>query len=119
MDWFLQSNQIKQQMGFWADAQLRTNDAFVENIFQNACRLGVTYYPNENLRVTLGYAYFNNLSPANGANVALHEHRAWQQVAYNISKPNIRILQTIRLEERFRQKLLNADMASDSYSFNY
>lgn len=40
-------------------------------------------------------------------------------MAYNINKPNARILQTLRLEERFRQRLLNADMASDSYAFNY
>lgn len=116
---FYNQTRLSNKWGFWADVQLRTNDAFIENILQNACRVGLTYYSNENLRVTAGYAYFNNLSPANGANVALHEHRAWQQVAYNINKPNARILQTLRLEERFRQRLLNADMASNSYAFNY
>jgi hypothetical protein len=116
---YLNQTRLSNKWGFWAEAQLRTNENFVEDISTSILRVGGTYYLNDNTKLTAGYAYITTHSPANGANISIPEHRPWQQVQWHTKYQKLRLMQWVRLEERYRQRLLNANELDNSFSFNW
>ncbi len=116
---YFNQTRLSNKWGFWAEAQLRTNENFVDNISQSILRFGGTYYLNNDTKLTAGYAYINNFSPANGANISTPEHRPWQQIQWHTKYPKLRLMQWVRLEERYRQKLKNANELDNSFAFNF
>ena len=42
--------------GIWTDLHLRTKDDFVNNLSTGIIRLGLTYYLQDDLKLTAGYA---------------------------------------------------------------
>src|SRR5687768_9962699 len=118
--WLSYHNQIRlsDKWGLWNDAQLRTRDKFTRDFSIYILRTGLVYYINDDLRVTAGYAYAHNF-PANSKAVAQVEHRPWQQILWQNRFPSLRFTQSIRLEERFRRKLLSSTELGNGYDFNY
>lgn len=116
---YLNQTRLSNKWGFWAEAQLRSNENFFHHLSQGILRVGGTYYLNDDTKITAGYAYVNNFSPANGANISTPEHRPWQQIQWHTKYPKLRLMQWLRLEERFRQRLLNANELDNSFAFNY
>ena len=104
--------------GLWNDAQLRTRKKFTQDFSVYILRTGLIYHINEDLRVTVGYAYAQNL-PVSSKNVAQVEHRPWQQILWQNRYPSVRFTQSIRLEERFRKTLLSSTQLGKGYDFNY
>lgn len=51
--------------------------------------------------------------------VSQYEHRPWQQIQWHNNFPKLRMMQWIRLEERFRRKIKDRDELADGYNFNY
>ncbi|MBC7849299.1 MAG: DUF2490 domain-containing protein, partial [Chitinophagaceae bacterium] len=51
-------------------------------------------------------------------NISQPEHRPWQQIQWHGHYPNIRMMHWVRLEERFRRKILNNDELADGYNYN-
>jgi hypothetical protein len=109
---------FSQHWGSWTDLHLRTHEQFVHSLFQGVARVGLTYYLTDDVRLTAGYAYVHHF-PEGTRTVGQPEHRPWQQVQWFTRFPKARLMQWVRLEERFRRQVLNnADLGED-FNFNY
>jgi Protein of unknown function (DUF2490) len=104
---------------FGADVQLRTKEKFFNNFSQAIFRPDLSYYLNDETKLTLGYAYINVFPGDNHKNISQPEHRPWQQILWHTRYSKFRLLQFLRLEERFKHKILNNDELADGYNFNY
>lgn len=110
---------FSQRWGLWFDGHLRLRDDFVGDLATGIFRPGLTYYAYEDLRLTAGYAYVHHFPAEGHENVAMPEHRPWQQVQWFSRFPNLRLMNWVRLEERFRRKILNSNELADGYNFNW
>ncbi|MBO9632565.1 MAG: DUF2490 domain-containing protein [Chitinophagaceae bacterium] len=120
--WFAYMNQtrLSNKFGFWAEAQLRTKEDFFSNFSTGIARVGLTYYVNDNTKITAGYAYVHSFPNIGNKNVSVPEHRPWQQIQWHTKYGNkLRVMQYGRLEERYRRKVLNDDKLDDGYHFNW
>jgi hypothetical protein len=119
--WFGAFNQTRltQRWGFWADAHFRLKDDFVGAPAQAILRAGPTFYLSNDVRLTAAYAYIHHFPGDNHRNIAQPEHRPWQQVQWFQRGPKARLMQWVRLEERFRRKVLNDNELADGYNFNW
>jgi Protein of unknown function (DUF2490) len=119
--WFAYFNQTRfsEKWGLWADFQLRTKEDFVEDLSTGIARIGLTYYLNDDAKLTVGYAYVNHFPADNHADISRPENRLWQQIQWHTKYPRIRLMQYARLEERFRRKVKDNDELEEGYNFNY
>lgn len=119
--WLAVFNQTRftDRWGAWADLHLRFREGFVGEAGLGIGRVGLTYYLTDDVRLTGAYAYIHHF-PADGhQNIARPEHRPWQQVQWFTRWPKVRLMQWIRLEERFLRKTLNDNELGDGYHFNW
>jgi hypothetical protein len=119
--WLAYFNQtrLSDKWGLWADFHLRTKEDLFTNFSTGIARLGLMYYINNNTKLSAGYAYVHNFPGDSHKNIARPEHRPWQQIQWHSNYPNIRLMQYLRLEERYRRKVLNNDELADGYNFNF
>ena len=110
---------LSSKWGFWFDAHLRLKDDFVGDLSQAIVRAGPTYYVNNDLRLTAAYAYVHFFPAPGHTNIGLPEHRPWQQVQWFIRGSDARLMQWIRLEERFRRKTFTDNELGEGYNFNW
>ena len=116
---YFNQTRFSNKWGLWVDLQLRTKEDFFTNFSTAIARAGATYYLNDNTKLTAGYAYINHF-PADGhKNVSQPEHRPWQQIQWHTKYEKLRLMQWIRLEERFRRKIENDDELAEGYNFNW
>ena len=116
---YFNQTRFSDHWGMWADLHVRTKEHFFTNLSQTIARFGLTYYVNDKVKLTAGYAYVNIFPADNHANISQPEHRPWQQVQWHTNSEKLRIMQWVRLEERFRHKIKNNDELADGYNFNY
>ena len=119
--WFgvLNQTRLSNKWGTWTDIHLRFKNDFVkEKSTLILPRLGLTYYVNDDVKLTAGYAYINNY-PDGARQITQPEHRPWQQIQWHTKYPKIRLMQWLRLEERYRRKIQNNNTLIDGYNFNY
>jgi hypothetical protein len=119
--WFSYNNQtrLSAKWGLWGDFHLRTKENYVEDFSTGIARVGLMYYLSDNTKVTGGYAYVHNYPQAGHTDIARPEHRPWQQVQWHNKFPNLRLMQYVRLEERFRRKIKDNDELAEGYNFNW
>ena len=119
--WFGYFNQTRfsNKWGLWTDLHLRTKEDFFTNFSQNILRTGLTYYLNDDTKLTAGYAYVTHFPADNHKNISQPEHRPWQQIQWHSRFSKLRLMQWFRLEERFRRKILNDDELAEGYNFNF
>jgi hypothetical protein len=119
--WLGYANQTRfsNKWGMWGEAQLRTKKDFATNFSVGFIRAGLTYYLNDDTKLTVGYAYVNHFPGNNHSNVSRPEHRLWQQIQWHNKYPRLRLMQWFRLEERFLRKVLNSDELASGYNFNF
>jgi hypothetical protein len=116
---YLNQARLSNKWGLWLDLHLRTKDDFFTNFSQSIIRPGLTYYLSDATKLTAGYAYVRNY-PADGhKDVTQPEHRFWQQVQWHTKYTRIRTMQYLRLEQKFKRKILNDSMLASGYNFNY
>jgi hypothetical protein len=77
------------------------------------------YYLSEHTSLTLGYAYAHYFGGNDGRNIAMPEHRPWQQIMWANRYPKLRLQHRLRVEERFQRKLESPDKLGKGYNFNY
>jgi hypothetical protein len=116
---YLNQTRFSDKWGLWADVHLRTDDDFVKGLSSGIIRLGATYYIKDQVRATLGYAYINQFPGDDRQNISVPEHRPWQQLQWFGGSQRIRTMQYLRLEQRYRRKLLNDDELGEGYNFNF
>ena len=119
--WLAYNNQTRfsNKWGLWTDFHLRTKEQFFTNFSQSIARLGLTHYLNDNTKLTLGYAYVTHYPSENHKNISLPEHRPWQQIQWHTRYQQLRLMQWIRLEERFRRKINNDNELGEGHNFNW
>ena len=119
--WFALFNQtrISDKWGTWLDVQVRLKNDFIKDMsVLIAPRIGLTYYVNDDVKLTAGYGYINNY-PDGARVISQPEHRPWQQIQWHTKYPKIRLMQWLRLEERYRQKIINNNVLDNGYNLNY
>ena len=119
--WLAYFNQtrLSNKWGTWTDIHLRTKENFTDNLSQSIIRLGLTYYVTDAVKLTLGYAFVNDFPADNHKNISVPEHRPWQQIQWHTKYGKQRMMQWLRLEERYRHKILNDNALADGYNFNF
>jgi hypothetical protein len=116
---YFNQTRLSNKWGFWAETQLRTKEDFVNKFSLGLIRVGGTYYLNDNTKLTAGYAYINHFPADAHPDVSQPEHRTWQQIQWHTRFPKLRMMQWVRLEERFRRKIKDRDELAEGYNFNY
>lgn len=116
---YFNQTRLNDKWGFWVDAHIRTKEHLVNNLSQTIIRPGLTYYLNDDAKLTAGYAFVNHFPGDNHKNISMPEHRAWLQLQWHTKYPNLKVMQWVRLEDRFRHKVLNNDQLADGYNKNY
>ena len=119
--WFSYNNQtrLSNKWGLWGDFHLRTKEDFFNDFSTGIARLGIMYYLKDNTKLTAGYAYINHFPAEAHPDISQPEHRPWQQVQWQNRFPKFRMMQWVRLEERFRRKIKDNDELGEGYNFNY
>lgn len=119
--WLQYANQTRfsNKWGLWLDLHLRTKEDFFDKFSTSIIRPGLTYYLKDNLKLTVGYAYVNHFPQEGHTNISRTEHRPWQQIQWHVNYPKLKLMHWLRLEERFRRKVLNNDELAEGYNFNY
>src|SRR6186997_2490983 len=119
--WIAYFNQTRfsNKWGTWTDIHLRTKEEFVSGLSQSILRFGLTYYLNDDTKLTAGYAYVSHYPAEGHKNVTIPEHRPWQQLQWHSKYSKLRLMQWFRLEERFRRKVENDDELAEGYNFNF
>lgn len=117
--WFgyLNQTRITNRSGLWLDVHLRFGDNFLGKPAVGMIRGAYIFYLNDQNRLASGYAHITQYSTTEKA-PDIPEHRLWQQIQWFEKKNWLSTMQYVRLEERFRQKVEENELASD-YSFNY
>ena len=93
-----------------ADFHTRRTNFMADNSFYFA-RTGIQYTIDKNLNVTAGYGHFWAYPTTKDWHTIAHENRIYQQVQYSSKWRNISMLQRLRNEQRWQQKMVN-----DQYS---
>ena len=116
---YFNQTRFTDKWGIWAEAQVRTKENFVDNLAQGMVRVGLTYYLADATKFTVGYAYVNDFPGDNHKNISAPEHRPWQQIQWHTKYGKKKMMQWIRLEERYRHKIKNDDELAAGYNFNW
>lgn len=114
---YFNQTRFSPRWGTWTDLHLRLHDHFVQAKFQSVARVGLTYYLTDDVRLTGGYAYVHHF-PDGARTISQAEHRPWQQVQWFTKFPQARLMQWVRLEERFRRHIERNERA-DEFDFNW
>jgi hypothetical protein len=118
--WFGLFSQLRftDRWGAWAETQFRLRDDFIKASSTAIARFGLTHYLGNDVRLTAGYAYVHHY-PGGANRIGQPEHRPWQQIQWFQRGKWARLMQWVRLEERFRRKILDGTTLGDGYDFNY
>lgn len=119
--WLNYANQTRfsDRWGLWADVSVRSKEAWLEDFSQIIGRAALTYYISDNTKLSAGYAYVHHFPADAHPDVSMPEHRPWQQLQWHNNSPRLRLMQWVRLEERYRRKIAAPDRLGDGYNFNY
>lgn len=118
--WMAYFNQtrLSDKWGLWGDFHFRTTHNFVNEASKGLVRLGATYYINDDLKFTNGYAFINHFPEEGHANISQPEHRIWHQIQVHNKYGKVRTMQWLRLEERFRRKIKNDNELAEGFRFD-
>ena len=118
--WMAYFNQTRltDKWGIWVDAHFRTNEHFITEPSKALMRVGITYYLTDDLKFTNGYAFINHFPEDGHANVSQPEHRIWHQLQLHTKYGQVRTMQWLRLEERFRRNIRNDNELAEGYRFD-
>jgi len=116
---YFNQTRFTNRVGIWTEVQLRSKEDFFSNVSQGIARFGLTYYVNDVTKFTAGYAYVNHFPADNHKNISQPEHRPWQQLQWHSKYGKKRVMQWVRLEERYRRNILNDSTLANGYAFNF
>ncbi|HEV7348237.1 DUF2490 domain-containing protein [Telluribacter sp.] len=114
---YLAQARLSDQWGLWTDVHLRTKEDLVSGLSSSIVRVGLMYYLNDHTKLTAGYAFINHFPAEGHAHISQPEHRPWQQIQWHNNGPKSRLTQWIRLEERYRRRILNDSELADGYTY--
>ena len=104
---------FSEHWGIIADAHIRANEIFKDNSFY-FLRGGVTYIPNATVSITGGYAHMWLAPTKEGWTTFSDENRIYQQAQLNLKAGKVSIVQRIRNEQRWQEKIINDEPTSEN-----
>lgn len=116
---YLNRTRFSDRWGVWLDLHLRTKEDFFTDLSTGIARVGLTYYASDHLKLTAGYAFVNHFPADDHSGISQPEHSPWQQVQWHTNTKRSRVMQWLRLEERYRRKISNNEELGEGYNFNY
>lgn len=116
---YFNQTRFSNHWGIWADIHFRANEHFVKEPSKALFRGALTYYFNDALKLSNGYAFINHFPEEGHANISQPEHRIWQQLQIHSQVGKSRVMNWFRLEERFRRKIKNDNELADAYRFDW
>jgi hypothetical protein len=102
--------------GIWLDGEVHTNDHFFNNFSQFTLRFAGTYYLKNRNRFTAGYGYTDYLPQDEHNNMSIPEHFIWQQFQWYQNTSKHKLMQWVRMEEKWKENLLNDSTIDNSYT---
>lgn len=110
----LNSNfKFNEHWGLLADFHIRRNDFVNENSFYFV-RGGLAYMPNSKVLLATGYGHMWLAPTKPGWQTFSNENRIYQQAQLSSKIGEISILQRIRNEQRWQQKIINDERTDDN-----
>ncbi len=109
---------LTDRWGIWFDAQYQRRGNFVDSLSEINVGVGATYYITDDVRGTAAYTYVNSY-PEGSRKIIQPEKRPWQQLQWYTKYQKLHLKQWLRLEERFRRRVINGLELSDAYDFNF
>ena len=97
---------LSDHWGVVADAHIRENEFFDSNNFY-FLRGGITYMPNASVSITGGYAHMWLAPTKEGWSTYADENRIYQQAQLITKVGKVSVLQRIRNEQRWQEKMAN------------
>jgi hypothetical protein len=116
---YCNQSRFSHKWGAWLDLHVRTKEDFFNRFSQAIARAGLTYYLNDATKLTIGDSYVRHFPSDNHKKISQPEHRPWQQLQWHTSYPRLKTMQWVRLEERFRRKILNDSTLAKGNHFNF
>ncbi len=113
---YVTQTRLSEKWTLWFDIHHRRRDNFIDHYVLQLERIAVIYNLSPQIRLFAGYAYFHN-APQGSQVLSPDEHRPWEQIQYTQEFSRFRLVQSIRLEQRFREKVLKDQ--SLGYVFNH
>lgn len=110
---------LTDRWGIWNDAHIRLKNDFVQKPSQFIVRLGPTFYLTDDVRLTATYNYIQHFPDEGHQNISQPEHRLMQQVQWFTKIKPLRLMQWVRMEERWRHKIKDDDELAEGYNFNW
>lgn len=113
---YINQTRLTDRSGLWLDIHVRLNH-FKEpalSFFRGA----YVYYLSDRLRLGAGYAYAVQYALDDSSAPDIPEHRIWQQLQWFDKMNRFSTMQWLRLEERFRTKVVDNEL-TDDYTFSY
>ena len=105
--------------GIWVDGELHTNDHYFNNFSQFTLRFAATYFLKNNNKFTAGYGITDYLPGDGHKNIAIPEHQLWQQFQWFNNTTKHKLMQWVRLEQKWKENVLNDSTAADDYTNTY
>lgn len=97
---------FSERWGVAADAHIRTNDFFGENNFY-LLRAGIVYFPKPTLALSAGYAHMWLAPTKENWTTYSDENRIYQQAQLVSKLGKVSVLQRLRNEQRWQEKIVN------------
>ena len=114
---YFNQSRLSKKWGIWDELQVKTHDHFTNQFSNTEATIGGIYYLTNNIKLVDGYTFVTTY-PADGKTMNSYEHRSWQMIQLTTLKPKIKFTQWLRLEERFKSKIINNNTLGTGYDFS-
>lgn len=103
---------LKYRIGLMADFHIRRNNFISDPSFYFA-RVGPNFWIRDNMSASAGYAHLWLAPQQEGLSTWSNEHRIYQQFLWSTRMGRVSMLQRIRNEQRWQQKISNDERTGD------
>lgn len=109
---------FSEHWGIWFDSEMHSGDEY-SGVSQLVFRLAGTYYNNKKNKFTAGYGYSDFLPGENHKYISIPEHHAWEQYQWFLYPGKSKIMQWVRLEQKFKEDVIDDYTAAGTYTLTY
>lgn len=113
------TTRLSTHWGINAEFQIKTHESFFNNTDLIEKGLGIIYFANDknNTRISGAFTHIDQY-PSDGKTMIVPEFRPWQMIQWNSLVGKTKWMQWVRLEERFKTKVIDNNTLGDGYDFS-